>query len=374
MSYTDLSQLYDNLIDAVNDLRPYAEDESFLPKVVNSMKSSGYDEELIKLAETFFEKSQLFETSGGDINLEDFENLLLEMTDYDTDAPSSTQAINDTASISFVSEDAGYSNALLTYDVNEDGEMTNFRLLIEDTNNQKPGSLGEVSMHDGSPNLLLLSNGASQISADSVVEYKDSELYIDGKVYQGQGFFSHDSQVNIGHTPDAGSPGQFIIDEKTGEIRIEDICTEDSRCDNDYNDLVLKFDEPLAPIKEECLHSPEPIHPGCETPQTPKAPEVTGDTPDSRARDFVEFAPADFERLDATIQPIEDMANDMAAVANEANAEFKTAVANIDAGSFSELIQAQAGAANLTATVSASTGALQAVNSAASTTAGKIGS
>jgi len=70
---------------------------------------------------------------------------------------------------------------------------------------------------------------------------------------------------------------------------------------------------------------------------------------------------------------ISQMAEEMALVVNEANLEFKQRIENINSETFSSLIFSQAGAANLTDSVSISTGALSAITSAFSTSAGKIG-
>jgi len=76
-----------------------------------------------------------------------------------------------------------------------------------------------------------------------------------------------------------------------------------------------------------------------------------------------------------SIAIIDDFATDAAAVVDDANDSFQGLVDGLgDSAEFSELILAQGGAANLTATTSAMTGALQATTSAVSTAAGKVGS
>ena len=75
------------------------------------------------------------------------------------------------------------------------------------------------------------------------------------------------------------------------------------------------------------------------------------------------------------IDIINNFAEDAAAVVDDANADFQSLVDGLgDSAEFSQLILAQGGAANLTATTSAMTGALQATTSAVSTAAGKVGS
>jgi hypothetical protein len=140
-----------------------------------------------------------------------------------------------TAPAEFVSEDAGYSNALYTYDVDDAGNVTNIRQVMDNSNAMTAGdSLGDVSMTDGKPNLLLLPNGSNLVDENSELTILDGKLHIDGQEYTGDAYFSHSTEMST----DGKQHFQFSTDEAGHTtVKMEDLR---NLGDNDFNDLEIK--------------------------------------------------------------------------------------------------------------------------------------
>jgi len=157
------------------------------------------------------------------------------------------------ATASFVSESAGYKNALYTYDVDDQGQITNVRQLIDDSHDVSAGaSLGEISMSDGKPNLLLLPNGSNLVDENSELTIVDGALYINGEQYSGDAYFSHSAEMST----DGKEHFQFSVDEDGNTlVKMEDLR---NLGDNDFNDLEIKVTE-TSTAGSRGITSPDPL-------------------------------------------------------------------------------------------------------------------
>jgi hypothetical protein len=153
-----------------------------------------------------------------------------------------TAPANATMAAEFVSEDAGYSNALYTYDVDDQGNVSNIRQVIDDSNSMTGGAaLGDVSTTDGKPNLLLLPNGADAVDENSELTIVDGKLQVDGQPYEGDAYFSHSAEMST----DGKQHFQMSTDADGNTI----VNMEDLRDlgDNDFNDLTIKLTPSSTP-------------------------------------------------------------------------------------------------------------------------------
>jgi len=252
---------------------------------------------------------------------------------FNEDFYSSSEALLSTDKSPYELTDDANNNhfALYTYDVGIQGRPSNFRFLKTGTDLENSTIHDGFNMTDGKPNLLLLTRVVSGLNTDSQLLYQKGALLVDGKIFEGRGYFSHDSRLNFGVISHGDTTPQLKYDEQTGAVTVE----KDSHQSNGDSDQ--------------------------ET------------APESREQSTIVIPVAEFEALETTIAPIGEMANDMAAMVQEADADFMTAIVNLDIGSFKERIAAQASAANLIAVVSGATGALGSLTSAVSSSAGKIG-
>jgi len=155
-------------------------------------------------------------------------------TEPPANVPSAGGTSGSAATGSFISEHAGYSNAVYTYDLDDSGQPTNIRPVIDNTNAMAPGSeLGDISTTNGRPNLLVLANGADAVDENSELSIVDGKLTIDGQVHDGPSYFSHD--------PSMSTDGENHFRFTTGSdgvtrVEIEDLL---GLGDRDFNDLVL---------------------------------------------------------------------------------------------------------------------------------------
>jgi len=138
----------------------------------------------------------------------------------------------------FVSESAGYKNTLYTYDIDDQGQITNVRQLIGDSHQVSPGaSLGEISISDGKPNLLLLPNGSNLVDEGSKLTVIGGALYINWGQYTGDAYFSHSAEMST----DGKDHFLFSVDEDGNTlVKIEDLR---NLGDKDFNDLEIKVTE-----------------------------------------------------------------------------------------------------------------------------------
>jgi hypothetical protein len=160
------------------------------------------------------------------------DEVLLSSTFDDADAMRS----NTNAGAVFVSENAGYNNALFTYDLDAAGNVTQIRQVMDNSNKMSGGaSLGDVSMTNGQPNLLLLPNGAAAVDENSQLSLVDGKLQVDGQAYSGEAYFSHSALLS--------TDGEQHFEINTDEAGQTTIKMEDLRNlgDADFNDLVIKL-------------------------------------------------------------------------------------------------------------------------------------
>lgn len=137
----------------------------------------------------------------------------------------------------FVSENAGYSNAVYTYDLDDAGQPTNIRPVIDNTNAMQAGAeLGDISVTNGVPNLLVLANGANAVDENSNLAFVDGQLTIDGQAHGGPAYFSHDASLS--------TDGENHFKLTSGENGATRVLIEDlpGLGDRDFNDLVLDVD------------------------------------------------------------------------------------------------------------------------------------
>lgn len=143
--------------------------------------------------------------------------------------------INPTASAEFVSESAAYNNTLFTYDVDDQGNISNIRQIMNNSNNMSTGDpMGDVALLNGQPNLLLLPNGSDLVGAEGEVTIVDGQLHLNGQAYTGDAYFSHSAEMST----DGKQHFQVAIDESGHtSIKIEDLR---DLGDRDFNDLEIK--------------------------------------------------------------------------------------------------------------------------------------
>lgn len=147
-----------------------------------------------------------------------------------------TNANNPTASAQFISENAGYSNTLFTYDLDDQGNVPNIRQIMGNSNQAAAGeALGDVALFNGQPNLLLLPNGASLVDANSELTIVDGKLQINGTAHKGDAYFSHSQELST----DGQQHFQFTTDAYgNASVKIEDLR---NLGDQDFNDLEIKI-------------------------------------------------------------------------------------------------------------------------------------
>lgn len=140
-----------------------------------------------------------------------------------------------TASAQFISESAGYNNTLFTYDVDDQGNVSNIRQILSNSNQISTGeSLGDVSLLNGQPNLLLLPNGADLVDDNSDLAIVDGKLQINGQTYTGDVYFSHSAEMST----DGKQHFQLSKDQNGhATVKIEDLR---DLGDKDFNDLEIK--------------------------------------------------------------------------------------------------------------------------------------
>lgn len=142
---------------------------------------------------------------------------------------------NATASAQFISEDAGYSNALYTYDLDDQGNVSNIRQVINNSNEMDAGAaLGDIALFNDQPNLLLLPNGANLVRENPQLTFADGKLHIDGQEHTGDVYFSHSTEIST----DGKQHFQISTDEQGhSSVKIEDL---HNLGDQDFNDLEIK--------------------------------------------------------------------------------------------------------------------------------------
>ncbi len=131
-------------------------------------------------------------------------------------------------------ESAGYSNALYTYDLDDNGMPINLRQVIANTNDPNAQMLNDIVFTDGKPNLMLLANGAGK-TPDLVYNNGVPEVWVDGKKYC-KAYFTNENWNADGQV-------HFRVQDNSEEgilkINVEDLW---GGGDNDFNDLVLTLD------------------------------------------------------------------------------------------------------------------------------------
>lgn len=117
-----------------------------------------------------------------------------------------------TATAQFESKNSDTKNALFTYDIDDNGNISNIRQLIENSTDglSQNQLLGEVSMKNGKPNLLLLPRGAEAVDGNKQLKMINGELHIDDgqntNKYDGNAYFSTDAYIG------GGSPFKTVTD------------------------------------------------------------------------------------------------------------------------------------------------------------------
>ena len=181
----------------------------------------------------------------------DPESNTLEITIVD-DVPT-IETIGD---LHFVSEFAGYDNAVGTYELDANGNPINAKIIIESTNNLVGGNMGTneqlIGTHNVETKLFIIADGGdiSDLDSADLVINPDGTLFINDIATSNDVFYM-DSALNA----DAGEHfkdenGNFInsVPPEGGEIHIEDLPLSNS--DADYNDVVLRFEKLAATVDE----------------------------------------------------------------------------------------------------------------------------
>lgn len=185
--------------------------------------------------EALFGKDDLEAVSSSDeLNYNPFE-LLLGSLQRPQPSGIENAVNNPTAAAQFISESAGYDNTLFTYDVDDQGQISNIRQILENANQASVGAaLGDVSLTDGQPNLLLLPDGANLVDANSELIVVNGQLQINGQTHTGDAYFSHSAEMST----DGKQHFQLSKDENGHSlVNIEDL---HNLGDQDFNDLEIK--------------------------------------------------------------------------------------------------------------------------------------
>jgi len=181
----------------------------------------------------------------------DPESNTLEITIVD-DVPT-VETIGD---LHFVSEFAGYDNAVGTYELDGNGNPINAQIIIESTNDLVGGSMGTndqfIGTHNVETKLFIIADGGdiSGLGSASIAINSDGTLLINN-VATSNNVFYMDSALNADgadHFKDEN--GDFInsVPPEGGEIHIEDLPISNS--DNDFNDVVLRFEKLPVTVDE----------------------------------------------------------------------------------------------------------------------------
>ncbi|NVJ52517.1 MAG: VWA domain-containing protein, partial [Campylobacteraceae bacterium] len=177
--------------------------------------------------------------TGGNYEDVDFDDATVNI---DVDSPSSSLKVGITGeytNVYYGSDHAGYSNSLLTYELDENGNPTNPKLIM--LNSDDGLSVGDILASYGNPNIkfLLIADGADRISSleDAELSFDNStghpKLIVDGKEI--------DQKITIYQDKDFNVDGKehFIIednDDGTQTIKIEDL---PNNGDKDFDDLII---------------------------------------------------------------------------------------------------------------------------------------
>lgn len=141
--------------------------------------------------------------------------------------------------VAFNSENAGYSNAVYTYRLDENGEPTDIELVFADSNNIEDGAVGQFHTDEnGQPLILVVANGAnnSQLDGNPELSVNDSgQLTAGGSAVSSSVYFSHSDELS------SGSYENFRTSEGDAGFtyEIEDL---KNGGDKDHDDLVLSAD------------------------------------------------------------------------------------------------------------------------------------
>jgi T1SS-143 domain-containing protein len=155
----------------------------------------------------------------------------------------------------FVSDFAGYDNAIGTYELNASGNPVNAKIIIESTNERVGGSMGTndqpIGPHNVETKLFIIADGGkiSDLGSADLVINPDGTLLINN-IATFYNVFYMDKNLNGGEEHFQDENGNFIdsVPPEGGEIHIEDLPL--SRSDNDYNDVVLRFEKLEATVDE----------------------------------------------------------------------------------------------------------------------------
>lgn len=164
---------------------------------------------------------------------------------------SSDGAFHPTVDVTFESEEAGYSNAVYTYRLDENGEPTDIKLVFPDTNNLDPGDTGKFyTDENGEPLILVVANGANNDQLDNGAELtvdENGQVNVGGEALTSSVFFSHSTELS------SGDYDNFRTSQEGGNFtyQIEDIV---NGGDKDHNDLELSTDADAAAYSQ-VLHS-----------------------------------------------------------------------------------------------------------------------
>lgn len=156
----------------------------------------------------------------------------------------------------FVSEFAGYDNAVGTYELDANGNPINAKIIIESTNDLVGGNMGTneqlLGNHNVETKLFIIADGGniSDLGSATLDFDLNGKLLINNILTPNDVFYM-DSALNADsgeHFKDEN--GNFInsVPPEGGEIHIEDLPL--SRSDADYNDVVLRFEKLQATVDE----------------------------------------------------------------------------------------------------------------------------
>lgn len=150
------------------------------------------------------------------------------------------QGLSPTGNVgTYESQSASFSNVLYTYDIGPNGQITNIRPVILDSNGVPIGTeLNNISSTNGVPNLLLLPNGAHLVNGSSQLTMVNGQLYINGELYTGNFYYTSDPTTGQNFRYETTSDGGT-------RVMIEDL---PDQGDMDFNDLVVVLYKPALTL------------------------------------------------------------------------------------------------------------------------------
>ena len=155
----------------------------------------------------------------------------------------------------FVSEFAGYDNAVGTYELDGNGNPINAKIIIESTNDLVGGNMGTndqlIGAHNVETKLFIIANGGiiSNLGSADLAINPDGTLLINGVAASNDVFYMDPALNADGEEHFKDENGTFInsVPPEGGEIHIEDLF---HTGDADYNDVVLRFEKLQATVDE----------------------------------------------------------------------------------------------------------------------------